>query len=76
MARRQATVSVRELEAYLGSGYKVLRDLGYDHIPTDHNPIWLALAEPGHTAAKVVLQQEPQRNGIQTGRADAGTCVD
>ena len=78
MARRQATVSVRELEAYLGSGYKVLRDLGYDHIPTDHNPIWLALAAKDPFPPELIEEMiesgqiEPEEAALLTQAADEG----
>lgn len=44
MARQEKQASTFELADYLGAGGKILRALGYDEIPTDHNPVWLALA--------------------------------
>lgn len=33
-----------ELQGYLGKGAKILKALGYDHVPEDHNPVWQALS--------------------------------
>jgi hypothetical protein len=44
MARQKVQATTDELRAYLGSGYRILEQLGYTSIPTDHNPVWLALA--------------------------------
>lgn len=44
MARQTASASPHKLYAYLGRALDVLDALGYNYIPTDHNPVWLALA--------------------------------
>lgn len=44
MARQEKQARTWELQDYLGAGGKVLRALGHDEIPTDYNPVWLALA--------------------------------
>lgn len=42
--RQENQASTSKLWAYLGNGYDILTALGYDYIPTDHNPIYTALA--------------------------------
>ena len=44
MTNQQDRVSGNTLYAYMGSAARILEQLGYDNIPTDHNPVWLALA--------------------------------
>lgn len=44
MARQEKRAETWELQNYLGAGGKVLQALGYEEIPSDHNPVWLALA--------------------------------
>jgi hypothetical protein len=43
MTQQKDFVSAHDLIYYLGSGAKILKALGYDYIPTDHNPVWCAL---------------------------------
>lgn len=44
MAKQQRRASPGELWAHLGAGYKIMEALGYDHFPSDHNPVWEAVA--------------------------------
>lgn len=44
MARQQQQASKELLWEHLGKAEGIVRALGYDHLPADHNPVWEAVA--------------------------------
>ena len=44
MARQMQQASSEELWSYLGKAEGIVRALGYDRLPGDHNPVWEAVA--------------------------------
>jgi hypothetical protein len=79
MTQQKKRASVYELADYLGAGGKVLRALGFDSVPTESNPVWLALAGLAPFSVKeieelVELKQLRQDEADQIlGIQDAGT---
>lgn len=44
MARQKRQAGAGKLWAHLGPGFRIMEALGYDQFPTDHNPVWEAVA--------------------------------